>query len=210
MAPLFGSPARYSRQPTTDHEPDFSAFAFGDDEEEEHRALAVGQTSSTPSSSTSSLNPPHRARGAIALTEDLHHPLDTVDAASHHLRGTASIPGAYNFEPEGGTPTHSRSQSRPTLPRLSQASPARSYHRPMTLSERLLPAALYARLSTARGDHQQNESDSVEDHGLLFSHDGQDEDDPDPDPHSATTYPPRGTPSHVPLPSRPPSFAPPV
>ena len=110
------------------------------------------------------------------------------------------MPGGYDFEPqanEGGpapSPNH-HTRPNPINPTLGAA--ARSYQRPLSLRERLLPAAIYSRLSRPQNEHS-------EDHGLLFSHDGQDE---DTDAVRESTYPPRGAANHVPLPARPPQFA---
>ncbi|KAL8283227.1 hypothetical protein RQP46_006005 [Phenoliferia psychrophenolica] len=173
-------------------------------------------------------------QGAIALgddddDDDDDHPLAAIGRSAASARGaaggassspppplaitTTSIPGGYDFEPQGNEGGPSASGSRPRQrvssdlqsPSSAGANSSSSYRRALTLGERILPASIFARLNTLTGNTNPHSLD--EDHGLLFAHDGQDDDDADPHGDATSTYPPRGTPSHVPLPARPPVFA---
>ena len=126
----------------------------------------------------------------------------------HFEERTERVPGGYDFEQQTtdgapGLPTNEGGSARPSPSRPISTSAlglaASSYRRALSLRERVIPAALYARLGFAPVP-------STEGAGLLFS---QDPDDDDEDDTRASSYPPRSNASHLPLPVRPPAFAPP-
>lgn len=198
--PIFGRRASRSSVSSRHQSsaPDFGAFEEPSDGEED--APILGRNPTGPSSPRG---------GRIALGDDLDDPLTAAarsrdQGATSAGRESFSLPGGYDFEPqanEGGPAPSSNHHSRPSpsnpSPNSALGAAARSYQRPLSLRERLLPAAIYSRLSRPQHEHS-------EDHGLLFSHDGQDE---DTDTARESTYPPRGAVNHVPLPARPPQFA---
>lgn len=206
--PLFGRRPSVPSSRRQSVSNDFGAFddPSGSDGEEDAPVLDSSLQSNTPSSSRSSNIP----ATPISLNSSFEDPLTSPtrlrdqQTASDSL-SAARIPGGYDFEPQtydGGAPNHSQDRSARPGPRSSRNASvtlggAHSYARPMSLRERLLPSALYARLGLS-----ERETESTEDRGLLFDQDAEDTD-------TETPYPPRGTPSHIPLPARPPSFAPP-
>lgn len=122
---------------------------------------------------------------------------------------TERVPGGYDFEQQitDGAPALSSNREESTRPSPSHpistsalGLAASSYRRALSLRERVIPAALYARLGFAPV------ASSTEGTGLLFS---QDADDEDEDDSRSSAYPPRSGNSHLPLPVRPPAFAPP-
>lgn len=185
---------------------DFGAFDDPSDGEEDASVLDNTLRSHSPFPSRSSSSP----AAPITLDSSFEDPLTSAtrlrnQQTTSESLSTARIPGGYDFEPQtydGGATNQSRDRSARPGPRSIRNGSvtlggAHSYARPMSLRERLLPAALYARLGLS-----ERETDSTEDRGLLFDQDGEETD-------RETPYPPRGTPSHIPLPARPPSFAPP-
>jgi hypothetical protein len=200
---------RSARSSTAAPVPDFAAFDDEDDNDNDAPILdnslrhqRVRSRSPSPPSS-----PTDAHHGAITLGDDFSDPLtsshQTATFSGHHAAAT-TLPGSYDFEPqghEGGAPVvqhRTRAANGGGGDGLGGLDVA-AYRRPMSLRERLLPAALYARLS----------SREEESSGLLFSHDGQDSAE-ESDAEGRATYPPRGMPSHTPLPARPPQFAAPA
>ena len=113
------------------------------------------------------------------------------------------MPGSYDFEPQSALAPASSSSTSPP-------SSASSYDRndaPRTRSvglsfrERLMPGALYARLSNRPTQRHEAEDEAS---GLLFESSAEETDSESPS-HSSNSYPPRN--SHVPLPARPPQFS---
>ncbi|ORY75024.1 hypothetical protein BCR35DRAFT_306437 [Leucosporidium creatinivorum] len=220
-------------------QPDFGAFDSDDDDDEDGEGEEDAPILSSTAASRPPTNTTTTTHQSISLGSDLIDPLTSHSASSHSSSpnhhqpsapSPARIPGAYDFEPqghEGGNPIlHGQRRSSLSsgttdddglgggrLGALTSSAGGAggggaSYRRPLSLRERLLPSALYARLSqrpttTAEGDEQSS--------GLLFSHDGDGHDSSSSDAEGGgTSYPPRGTPSHVPLPARPPQFAAPA
>jgi hypothetical protein len=212
-------------------QPDFGAFDSDDDEDDDEER--AGQEDAPILSSTAAAShPPPVAHQSISLGDDLSDPLTSHSAShchssspNHHQPSTpipTRIPGAYDFEPqahEGGTPLHGQRRSSLSATHASVdddglgtrlgpggSGAGASYRRPMSLRERLLPSSLYARLS-----QRPQEDDTEQSNSLLFAHDGDGHDSSASDAEGgASSYPPRGTPSHVPLPARPPQFAAPA
>lgn len=145
-----------------------------------------------------------------------------------------SIPGGYDFEPQlnesgpsssANTTSRSRSSlnsrrntsnnaiSNSTVTSNNNNDNNNNRNQLLSLSERLLPSSIYNRIAPT---FNSNVSDSTrEDHGLLFGQEEGIEEELDHDEFitredrsNQSTYPPRGTASHIPLPSRPPSFIP--
>ncbi|KAK4055326.1 hypothetical protein OIV83_000609 [Microbotryomycetes sp. JL201] len=234
--------------------PDFGAF---DDEEEDDEASAPQRPMlGRDNARRLSFGDEHRAghdsttrQGAILLNSTVEDPLTSSlrrpnqqapplvgRAPQTDTPSTLSLPGSYDFEPQGheGAPVavtprvHAplgHAAARPSAyddanePDTATADSHRPPHRQSTtalstLAQRLLPQTLYSRLSQRDGDGEASS-------GLLFSQDepsSADDTDtdrpPQPNIDSRPSYPPRpsaaggaGLPSHVPLPARAPQFA---
>ncbi|KAM0793334.1 hypothetical protein ACM66B_000790 [Microbotryomycetes sp. NB124-2] len=230
--------------------PDFGAFDEDEDEDDEapqHRPMLQNQqTDRSPSS-----------HGPITLDSTMQDPLTSslgrlsgahddlargqgralASSAATLATASTSLPGGYDFEPQGheGAPIASIPRVHGSLSNPSGAQPpydsndaledADARRQPSghsgnntlsSLAQRLLPQTLYSRLSQRDGGDNDNEASS----GLLFSQDepssGPDDTDTDSRPPPSTndstrpSYPPRpaaGLPSYVPLPARAPQFA---
>jgi hypothetical protein len=123
--------------------------------------------------------------------------------------GEESIPGAYDFEPQAydGAPTSTppsistSSRPSPLSPTSQVSTTGRSrVNNSISIVSRFLPTAIVQRLGLVSPAN--NSESEGEGHGLLFSSTEGEEDETG----DRTSYPPQ---SHLPLPSRPPSFLPP-
>ncbi|GAA6022640.1 hypothetical protein JCM11491_001147 [Sporobolomyces phaffii] len=168
---------------------------------------------------------------AFAVEEDDESPSDPPQsrAPAHE---SPSIPGGYDFEPqeyEGGAASRARSQSIGRPSPTSQSRPSRlnlsrttsdygqvdgqddgdhAAARPTPLGWRTLLRFGTNGLGSRNGPSESGTE--AESNRLLFSQDESDETDSEQrrqQPDSAASYPPRNI--HLPLPPRPPTFAPP-